>query len=213
MLSKIKLKGANMNSVFISHHHENDQFYKEKLLEINEEHEIFTDMSVDTRDIDDSLPDERIREIIRDDYLRNSTVTILLVGLETKNRKHIDWEIYSSMYDGTKNKKSGILVINLPTINCTYFTAAHGDEEKTIVHPECPSWMTIDDRKEYESRYPYMPPRIIDSLINKKVKISVVEWEKIKAVPSKLSFLIDIAFNDKSFCDYDLSRPMRRTDS
>ena len=202
-----------MNRIFISYYHNNDQFYKEELLRINEAYNIFTDLSVDTGDIDDGLSDERIREIIRDDYLRDSTVTILLVGRETSNRKHIDWEIYSSMYDGIRNKKSGILVINLPTVNCTYFTVAHGEEEKRIVHPEWHSWMTIDDRSEYERRYPYMPPRITDNLINKNVKISVVEWEKIQANPSKLSFLIDATFNDRDSCDYDLSRPMRRADS
>ncbi len=201
-----------MNRVFISYHHSNDQAYKEELLRINEVHNIFTDMSVDTGDIDDNLSDDRMREIIRDDYLRDSTVTILLVGLEARNRKHIDWELYSSMYDGTRNKKSGILVVNLPTISCTHVTAAHGDEEKTIVHPEFNSWTTIKGRSEQESRYPYMPPRIIDNLINKNVKISVVEWEKIVATPSKLSYLIDVTFNDRSSCDYDLSRTMMRSD-
>ena len=202
-----------MHGVFLSYHHKNDQSYKEELLKINEAYNIFTDMSVDTGDIDDTLSDEKIREIVRDDYLRDSTVTILLVGPETKNRKHVDWEIYSSMYDGIKNKKSGILVVNLPSINCAHFTAAHGDEEKAIVHPECHSWVTINDRTEYESRYSYMPPRIIDNLINKNAKISIVEWEKIKANPAKLSFLIKTAFNNRGLCDYDLSRQMRRANS
>ena len=66
--------------------------------------------------------------MIRDNYLRNSTVTILLVGTETARRKHIDWEIYSSRYDGTVNKKSGILVINLPSIIA--HTIKHHTQEK-----------------------------------------------------------------------------------
>ena len=73
---------------------------------------LFIDTSVDTGGISDSLSDESIREKIRDEYLRDSTVTIVLVGTETKRRKHIDWEIYSSMYDGAVNKKSGVLVLN-----------------------------------------------------------------------------------------------------
>ncbi len=71
------------HKVFISYHHENDQDYKESLLNANEKYDLF-DASVDTGDIDDDLPDETIRKIIRDDYLRDSTVTILLVGVETK---------------------------------------------------------------------------------------------------------------------------------
>ena len=107
----------NKHKVFISYHHHLDQDYKDYLEELNEEHQIFINQSVKLGEIDDSLSTETIREKIRDEYLQDSSVLILLVGLETKNRKHIDWEIYSSMRDSKKNKKSGILVINLPTIN------------------------------------------------------------------------------------------------
>ncbi len=98
-----------MHRVFISYHHANDQQYKEQLIELNNQYSLFIDCSVDTDDISDNLDDFTIREIIRDNYLRDSTVTILLVGTETKSRKHVDWEIYSSMYDGKVNKKSGII--------------------------------------------------------------------------------------------------------
>ncbi len=201
-----------MHKVFISYHHGNDQVYKEKLLTINESHNIFINKSVDTGGIDDSLDDSQIRELIRDEYLKDSTVTILLVGTETKKRKHLDWEIYSSMYNGKVNKKSGILVINLPSTGCTLCRAAHA-EEKIIVHPEIENWTTINSRTEYESRYPYMPARIIDNFLQESVKISVVAWNTIEENPNKLSFLIDATFNDKAGCNYDLSRPMRRANS
>ena len=118
------------HKVFISYHHLNDQAYKEELIRLNKHNDIFIDASVDTGDIDENLSDESIRQKIRDEYLRYSTVTIVLVGTETKNRKHVDWEIYSSMYDGQVNKKSGVLAINLPTTGCACYTATHGDEEK-----------------------------------------------------------------------------------
>jgi len=200
-----------MHKAFISYHHLNDQIYKEKLLTINSTHHIFIDGSVDTNDVDDNLSDESIREIIRDDYLKDTSVTILLVGLETKNRKHIDWELYSSMYDGKVNKKSGMLVINLPATQCLSCTATH-DGEKERVHPDVSDWISIDIRSEYESKYPVMPPRIIDNLLDKNVKISVVSWDKIEEDPSKLSFLIDSTYEDRNKCDYDLSRSMMRAD-
>lgn len=201
-----------MHRVFISYHHDNDQTYKEDLLSLNTKHEIFVDLSVDTGDIDDSLDDSRIREIIRDEYLRDSTVTIVLVGTEISKRKHVDWEIYSSMFDGTKNKKSGILVINLPTINCSYVTATH-ENEKKIVYPEEKNWTTIDNRSEYERRYPYMPARIIDNLLKKDAKISVTNWNKIIDNPELLTFLITATFKDRTLCNYDLSRQLKRSDS
>ncbi len=95
-----------MHKVFISYHHENNQDYKDCLVSMGKRHRIFIDRSVDTGDISDDLSDEEIREKIRDEYLRDSTVTIVLVGKKTKRRKHVDWEIYSSMFDGKVNKKS-----------------------------------------------------------------------------------------------------------
>jgi len=200
----------NKHKVFISYHHNYDQEYKEALLDLNESYDLFIDASVDTGDIDDDLPDETIRQKIRDEYLKDSTVTIVLVGLETKYRKHVDWEIYSSMYNGKVNKQSGILVINLPSTGCTYFTVAHGEEEKKVVYPTTTSWTTIETRSEYERRYQYMPDRIIDNLLNKEAFISVTNWDNIIDDIEKLRLLIELTFRDRSKCKYDLSRPMRR---
>lgn len=197
--------------VFISYHSANDQSYKDALLAFNDENNIFIDASVDTGDISDELTDEAIREKIRDEYLRNTTVTIVLIGTETRKRKHVDWEIYSSMFDGTKNKKSGILVINLPETGCTYFTAPHGDNEKSIVYPDTTSWTTITSLDVYKDRYPYMPDRILDNLLKPKAKVSVTNWDTLDV--GKLRFLIDAAHADRSQCEYDLSRKMRRSNS
>ena len=94
-----------MHKVFTSYHHASDQYYKDWLVWMGKYHKIFIDSSVDTGNISDNLSDQAIREKIRDDYLRDSTVTVVLVGEETKRRKHVDWEIYSSMIDGKVNKK------------------------------------------------------------------------------------------------------------
>lgn len=202
----------SMHKVFISFHHQSDQHYKNLLIERNRLSPIFIDRSVNTGDISDSLDDQSIRQKIRDEYLRDSTVTFILVGTQTKHRKHVDWEIYSSMFDGLRNKKSGILVINLPTVNSSYYYVAH-DGEKEIVYPGNTSWVSIDSRSEYQRRYPYMPERIIDNLLHSRAKISVVNWAKVYDNWNNLSFLIDATAKDRTFCDYDLSRPMRRANS
>lgn len=199
-----------MHRVFISYHHDNDQWYKDELVRFAEKNGIFKDWSVDTGDIDEDLPDERIREIIRDEYLRDSSVTILLVGTETKHRKHVDWELYSSMYDGKVNKKSGIIVIGLPSIKCDYFTASH-EGEKSKIFPEQKDWVSVTERAEFERRYPYMPDRIIDNLLKTEAKISVVPWDKLTV--EKLRYMVDKAYDDREYCQYDLSRPMRRKNS
>ena len=187
-----------MHKIFISYHHNNDQDCKERLIEFSE----------DFGDIPDDWSDEAIRKKIRDEYLRDSTVTILLAGTETKKRKHIDWELYSSMIDGTVNKKSGILVINLPSVSCSHYRAAHGEKEKQLIYPENTNWTKVHDRAELERRYPHLSARIIDNLLASNVTISVVPWERLTT--DKLRFLIDATFDGRSKCEYDLSRPMMR---
>lgn len=95
------------HKVFISYHHRNDQNYKESLLDENDKYDLFIDASVDTGDIDDDLPDESIRQIIRDDYLRDSAVTILLVGVEKRQENTLTGKsIPACMMDKlTKNQE------------------------------------------------------------------------------------------------------------
>lgn len=197
-----------MHKVFISYHHEKDQHYKNELIRLGKSFGVFVDRSVDTGDIPDHWDDQAIRKKIRDEYLRDSTVTVLLVGLETKRRKHIDWEIYSSMFDGVRNKKSGVLVVNLPDIECWSYHAAFGETEKKLIYPDQHNWKKVEDREEYERRYPHMPERIIDNLVEPKAHISVVPWKRLDM--NNLKFLIDSTFNYREKCNYDLSKPMRR---
>ena len=200
-----------MHKAFVSYHHANDQGYKERLVEMARRHRVLVDRSVDTGDIDAHLSDQRIRELIRDDYLRDSTVTIVLVGYETARRKHVDWEIYSSMFDGRINKKSGILAISLPGTSESWQVAHEG--EKKQIYPDIESWTSVTSRSEFERRYPCMPPRIIDNLMATDAKISVVPWDRIRDNPGNLRWLVDAAFRDRSKCNYDLSTPMRRRNS
>ena len=203
-------QAASRHKVFISFCHK-DQQYKQKLAALGKVHDIFVDKSVDTGDISEYQTDEQIRTEIRDNYLRDSTVTIVLIGTDTKYRKHVDWEIHSSMHDGKLNMRSGILVVNLPVLLGSEKTvlAAHGGEE-TAVYPDIRSWVPIDSRQKLANRYPHMPTRLLENL--NKAKISVTTWSYIQE-PRRLRFLIDAAFNDRNSCKYDLRRPMMRRNS
>lgn len=195
-----------MHKVFVSFHHANDQWYKDELVRWGTENNVFIDGSVDMGEIPDNWDAQHIREYIRDNHLKDTTVTILLVGTETKNRKHIDWELFSSMYDGKVNKKSGILVINLPSVCCEYHTLCTKEEKEAIL-PNQKTWISINDRSEFDRRYPYMPARIIDNLLKKGVSISVINWCDLSV--DKLKLLIDKAYDARSNNDYDMSREMR----
>ena len=203
-----------MHKVFISYHHAKDQWYKEHLVAIGEAHKIFIDWSVDTGDVSDDRRDQQIREAIRDGFLRDSTVTIVLVGSETARRKHVDWEIYSSMRDGKVNKKSGILVITLPKIeaSCDLIHAPHGQEEKNL-YLDALQWEPRGTREAYKKACPSMPNLIIDNLVYAEAKVSVTPWRMVKERPYLLKALIELAFRDRGTCKYDLSGGMRHRNS
>ena len=69
-------------------------------------------------------------------------------------------------------------------------------------------WTTIATRAEYEKRFPDMPARIIDNLLEPKAKISVIPWKKVIADPDAFRWLIDVAFRNRVKCEYDHSRPL-----
>lgn len=68
-------------------------------------------------DFVDSTDTEYIKRRIREKYLADSTVTIVLLGRCTWGRKFVDWEISSSLRNDPVNKRSGLLVMPLPSMN------------------------------------------------------------------------------------------------
>lgn len=103
---------APRHKVFISFHHE-DQQYKDEFVQMMGDD--IVDESVDDGDIDDeNLRTETIRQKIRDDFIRDATVTVVLIGPCTWQRKHVDWEIGSSLRKTEKNSRCGLLGILLP---------------------------------------------------------------------------------------------------
>jgi hypothetical protein len=68
-------------------------------------------------DFVDSVDEEYIKRKIREKYLTDSTVTILLLGECTWGRKFVDWEVASSLRDDPVNKRNGLLVYPLPSMN------------------------------------------------------------------------------------------------
>lgn len=106
---------TDRHKVFVSYHHDNDQGYRDEFERILSNYDISVLKSVQMGDIDEDIDDERIRQIIRDDYLRDSTVTVVLIGSETWKRKHVDWEIGSSLRSTKLSSRSGLLGILLPS--------------------------------------------------------------------------------------------------
>ena len=99
--------------VFISYYHDDDQQYKDRLVQALESKAI--DKSVSPGDIhDENLPLDEIRRRIRDDHIADATVTIVLIGPCTWQRKHVDWEISASLIHRPNNPRCGLLGLLLP---------------------------------------------------------------------------------------------------
>ena len=98
--------------VFISFH-ERDINYKETFVRMMGER--IVDRSVNTGNIPDAgLKTATVRQTIRDEYIRDATVTIVLIGPWTWQRKHVDWEIGASLRDTQANRRCGLLGLLLP---------------------------------------------------------------------------------------------------
>ena len=102
---------APRHRVFISFHHE-DQAHKDWFVRMMGDD--IVDESVEDGDIDDNIATDTIRQRIRDNFIRDATVTIVLIGSCTWQRKHVDWEIGSSLRATRLNSRCGMLGILLP---------------------------------------------------------------------------------------------------
>lgn len=99
-----------MHKTFISYHHQGEQDIKNEIIE-KFGGDDFIDKSVSDGDIDPDLNEETIMSKIRSEYLYNSTVTLVLVGIETSQRPFVNSEIQASLRDTHSNKHNGLLCV------------------------------------------------------------------------------------------------------
>ncbi len=104
------------HKVFISFYHHDDQVYKEFIdnyLSAN-----IINKSVYDGEYNTDSSDEYIKRLIREDKVSDSSVILVLVGKNTRKRKHVDWEIYAGLRDSV-NGSSGLVAILLPGLTRT----------------------------------------------------------------------------------------------
>lgn len=153
---------APRHRVFISFHHD-DQKYKDWFVQMMGED--IVDESVGDGDINDrNTSTETIRQRIRDNFIRDATVTIVLIGPCTWQRKHVDWEIGSSLRKTRRNPRCGLLGILLPN---------HPDYRKERCNPRL------------------MPPRLAINCKGTNPYASIYRWSN---QPTDIRSWIDDAF-------------------
>jgi hypothetical protein len=95
--------------IFVSYHHHGDQAYYDALAKMCDDCDFLTDRSVN-RLIGSDDPEYQERRI-REEYMSGTSVTLLLCGAQTYQRKFVDWEIYATLY-----KEKGLIGILLPLV-------------------------------------------------------------------------------------------------
>ena len=152
------------HKVFISFQ-ETDIEYKQAF--VNGMGKRIVDESVDTGDIiDTGLKTATVRQKIRDEYIKDATVTVVLIGPCTWQRKHVDWEIGSSIRKSKSNSRCGLLGIILPN------------------HPDY-------GKEEYQFRL--IPPRLADNCQGDDPYARIYDWPQPWA-PAKVAQWVHSAF-------------------
>ena len=100
------------HKVFVSFHSD-DQRYKDRFVGMLGDR--IVDRSVGGGDIAKGLKAAEINRQIRDDFIADATVTVVLIGRCTWQRKYVDWEIGASLTDTRHNDRCGLLGILLPS--------------------------------------------------------------------------------------------------
>lgn len=204
-----RLDEMNKHKIFISYYHMDDQKYKNRLVNWNKKENIFDDYSVSDGDIQNGLPAEEVRQIIRDDFIKDSTVLVLLCGKNTKKRKYIDWELQTAMYSNDQNNKLGILIINLPYSDNDIYPA-NKHESEIITNKKNKVWPSIETEHECRENFPELPNRIIENLPLENVNLTIVDWERIYKKKETLMDVIDGAYRRRNNQGYDTSTPLKK---
>ena len=105
-------EASTRHRCFLAHHAED----AEEVLGFVEEFEdviIPRSIGVQGDDFIDSNDDDYVMSQIRQKYLGDTTVTIVLLGECTWARKYIDWEIYSSLRESSGSTRNGLMSVRL----------------------------------------------------------------------------------------------------
>lgn len=106
-------ENLSKRKTFLSYYHKDDQEYKEKFTNLFSD--LITEKSVNDGDIDPDNSDEYAKKIIQKNHLEETTILVVLIGPNTKHRKHVDWEISGALNIKVGERYSGLLGLKLPS--------------------------------------------------------------------------------------------------
>lgn len=125
--------------VFISHFKGDRAEVDEFIDYFTNKHRVFIPKVLGANDNDDFINSTDIDYVmrrIRELYLQDSTVTIVLLGGCTHSRRYVDWEIKSSLRQG-QYTPNGLMGIVLPSRNNTAHLPPRLESNWNSAHQDC----------------------------------------------------------------------------
>lgn len=196
-----------MHKCFISYKKE-DKEYKQYLVD-NVGGDDFIDKSLD-RTID-SFDGDYVMEVIRSDYLCDSTVTIFLIGEHSSENEGRDYwgdknyfiqrELAASLFNGKNNTRNGVLGIVLPNLYSTIFGGEYTCQKCGRTH----RYVNINDSttiREFSYNY-YTEPHNGCGWSEEERYCVLVKWEDFINSPEQY---INQAFEKR---DADIANKIR----
>jgi hypothetical protein len=108
---------AARRKCFISYHHADERAVAQFVSTFDHNHDVFIRRRLGEmpEDVINSTNPEYVMGRIRELYIEDSTVTIVMLGQCTWARRYIDWEIQASLRQSEQYLPNGLLGIKLPT--------------------------------------------------------------------------------------------------
>lgn len=113
------LASKTRHKCFVSYHSEDEDEVTNFINNFDHDKDVFLSRGIGAGmagDIIESTNEDYIKRRIRELYLRDSSVTVVMVGRCTWARMFVDWEIAASLRNTPTSNRNGLLGIVLPSV-------------------------------------------------------------------------------------------------
>ena len=120
------------HKTFISYHHDDQPEVDDFIKTFDHDRDVFIGRAVGSDQTLDELiqsdDDEYVMRRIREEHIKDSTVTLVFVGKKTWSRMFVDWELAASLHQGPKaGLPNGVLAILSPELSSAILPDRFGD--------------------------------------------------------------------------------------
>ncbi len=125
---------------FISYHHADQDEVSQFVRDFDHELDTFIARGLGqemSEDIVNSTNTDYVMQRIRQLYLSDSTVTLVMLGRCTWARRYVDWEIQASLRQGQTVTPNGLLAIKLPSYPSSGGQYPQRLNENLLGHDNC----------------------------------------------------------------------------